>query len=692
MSFNNFPAKFGKYILLDRLNAGGMAEVFRAKVTGVEGFERLLAIKCMLPSMLEDEHFTGMFVDEARLASQVGHANIVQIYELGREQERLYIAMELINGRDLRNILKTAESKGVALPPQFAAYVASKAAEGLDFAHRKAGTDGKPLGLVHRDVSPQNILVSYDGEVKVVDFGIAKASNEARGTQTQVGVLKGKFAYMAPEQVAGNEIDRRADIFALGSVLFEMIAGKRLFRGESDLTVLERVREGVLPDFNAELPPSAARVVPVLNKALALALDDRFAYASEMAEALEPMLIDEQSIFGSKRAAALMRSLFEHEISQLAEDQKRFAEISEQQCVNLGQVVSAKVDDGARMVFESTFKKPQGQADAAGPADGDGDTGVLVFAPQTPIAPTRTTAQIAASATAQQAGAAPPRMTLRSAPEATATHAQAPSVRPVATPAPKKEARPQPQPQAAKGSSAYFAPAEPTPVVPRRSTVQAKRPTGAKAAAPPRVASARSGETQLLPSQGSSLSRVLKRLRLTLALALLIMAGMVMLVSRYTGAPLSAALHTDPTYSLRLPHWLTTATQQLRHNKWVDEWLFGGPPPDLQHMAPSDFTLPEVGAPGEEAAPPQTEPAAKPAAVTQGYVRISVSGAARAQISIDGKDVGAAPLPPVALSIGSHHIKVTRIFPSGLQQTRETRVHITAAHAADDPALINVSF
>ncbi|RYF08106.1 MAG: serine/threonine protein kinase, partial [Deltaproteobacteria bacterium] len=203
-------------MLLDRINAGGMAEVFRAKMTGAEQFERYLAIKCMLPQLLADEHFIGMFIDEAKLASQLSHANIVQIYELGRQHERLYIAMELVQGRDLRHVIRLARARGLALPQGFAAYVISRAAAGLDFAHRKQGVDGRPLQLVHRDVSPQNILVSYDGEVKVVDFGIAKA--EARATETQAGVLKGKFAYMSPEQVRGDDIDRRADIFALGSV------------------------------------------------------------------------------------------------------------------------------------------------------------------------------------------------------------------------------------------------------------------------------------------------------------------------------------------------------------------------------------------------------------------------------------------------------------------------------------------
>lgn len=354
-----FPARFGKYILLDRLNAGGMAEVFRAKVTGVEGFERLVAIKCMLPQLVFDEQFIKMFIDEARLAAQLSHANIVQIYELGRQAERLYIAMELVNGRDVRHILRTAKASETVLPASFAAYVISKAAEGLDFAHRKANVDGTPLNLVHRDVSPQNILVTYDGEVKVVDFGIAKASAEARSTETQAGVLKGKFAYMAPEQVAGEPIDRRADIFALGSVLFEVITGQRLFQGENDLAVLEKVRNAQLPDFKTVLPPDAQGLADILRRALARKPKDRYAYASELAEALEQYLIEDRSIFGTKRASQVMRSLYADEVAELSHKLKAFAEVTISNCVAI--IGDREAPSQPRTVYESAFDGKTGE-------------------------------------------------------------------------------------------------------------------------------------------------------------------------------------------------------------------------------------------------------------------------------------------------------------------------------------------
>jgi serine/threonine protein kinase len=191
-----YPLKFGKYLLLERVNVGGMAEVFKAKTFGVAGFERILAIKRILPSLVEDEEFIRMFIDEARIAVQLNHANIVQIYELGKHGEHYYIAMEYLPSRDLRGILDKMRLGGQLMPIPQAAYAISKVCEGLDYAHRRRDPAGNPMNIIHRDVSPQNILVSYEGEIKIIDFGIAKAAN--RASKTQAGVLKGKFGYMSP--------------------------------------------------------------------------------------------------------------------------------------------------------------------------------------------------------------------------------------------------------------------------------------------------------------------------------------------------------------------------------------------------------------------------------------------------------------------------------------------------------------
>ncbi len=350
MSYTQFPARFGKYILLDRINSGGMAEVFRAKVTGAESFQRLVAIKCMLPQLNEDQQFTTMFIDEAKLAAQLSHANIVQIYELGRINEHLYIAMELVNGRDLRHIIKRATAAQMPVPMGFAAYVIARAAEALDFAHRKTGMDGRPLNLVHRDVSPQNILVSFDGEVKVVDFGIAKA--EVRDTETRAGVLKGKFAYMAPEQVMGSGIDRRADVFALGTVLYETLTGKKLFRGESDFSILEKVRAAEVPSVAAQIAGVPAEIDTILQRALARDLEQRYPWASDLAEDMAPLLIDQRTIFGTKQARQFMAALYTDDIAELDEQLRRYAAINTDDCVETS---TQKKEPKDAEVFESDF-------------------------------------------------------------------------------------------------------------------------------------------------------------------------------------------------------------------------------------------------------------------------------------------------------------------------------------------------
>ena len=218
------PAKFGKYWLLERINVGGMAEVFKAKSYGVEGFEKLIAIKRILPSIAEDEDFITMFIDEAKIAVQLNHANIAQIFDLGKIDESYFIALEFVHGKDLRTIWDRHKRRGLRLPIPMSVYVISRVLEGLDYAHRKKNAGGEELNIVHRDVSPQNVLVAYEGEVKIIDFGIAKAANKA--SKTQAGILKGKFGYMSPEQVRGLPLDRRADIFSAGIILYELLTGE----------------------------------------------------------------------------------------------------------------------------------------------------------------------------------------------------------------------------------------------------------------------------------------------------------------------------------------------------------------------------------------------------------------------------------------------------------------------------------
>ncbi|GAB4299165.1 MAG: hypothetical protein Kow0090_14630 [Myxococcota bacterium] len=319
------PIPFGKYYLLDRVNVGGMAEVFRAKIYGVEDFERLIAIKRILPNIAEDEEFITMFIDEAKIAVQLTHANIAQIYDLGKVDDSYFIALEYVHGKDLRAIWDRLRKKGEFMPSDMAAFIIHKVCEALDYAHRKKDKNGKDLNLVHRDVSPQNILVSYEGEVKVIDFGIAKAARKS--TKTQAGILKGKFGYMSPEQVRGLPIDRRSDIFAIGVVLYELVTGERLFVGASDFSTLEKVRnvEIVPPTtYNKSLPKE---IEDVILKALAKDTEERYQWASEMAMSLQKFILSFEKPYTGQELANFMKTIFAADIARERKKLKAFDEM-----------------------------------------------------------------------------------------------------------------------------------------------------------------------------------------------------------------------------------------------------------------------------------------------------------------------------------------------------------------------------
>lgn len=302
------PIPFGNYLLLDRVNIGGMAEVWRAKSFGANGFERIVAIKRILPNIAEDEEFIMMFIDEAKITVQLRHANIAQIYELDNKVGSYYIAMEYVSGKDMRAVFDRCRKRGEPAPIPLTCHLIEQCCEGLDYAHHAKDKGGRDMGIVHRDVSPQNALISYDGEVKVIDFGIAKAAGKA--TKTQAGILKGKFGYMSPEQIRGLPLDGRSDIFAIGVCLYEMLTGERLFVGDSDFSVLEKVRKvEVLPPshFNRKIPAELERIV---MKSLAKDVDDRYQRASDLAEDLKKFMYSTGNAFSRKDLAAFMRATF----------------------------------------------------------------------------------------------------------------------------------------------------------------------------------------------------------------------------------------------------------------------------------------------------------------------------------------------------------------------------------------------
>lgn len=280
--------EFGNYYLLEKIAVGGMAELFKAKQRGVHNFQKIVAIKRILPHLSDNDEFVTMFIDEAKLAAQLTHPNIVQIFDLGKASGAYYIAMEYVDGRDLRSLLRRVREYQLPFPEQVAAYVAAKVAQALDYAHRKRGMNDKELKLVHRDISPQNILLSGDGAVKLVDFGIAKAATKS--TQTMAGALKGKLLYMSPEQALGQPLDARSDIYSLGLVLFELLTGERCFQADSELGVLEKVRLGRVADVKAFNPLVSDEMVGILNKALTKSVEQRYASARLMDRDLRELL------------------------------------------------------------------------------------------------------------------------------------------------------------------------------------------------------------------------------------------------------------------------------------------------------------------------------------------------------------------------------------------------------------------
>jgi len=308
------PVPFGKYVLLERISVGGMAEVFKAKAFGVEGFEKILAIKRILPSMAEDADFIEMFIDEAKICGQLNHANICQVFELGRVNDSHFIAMEFVWGKDLLQMQNRFRKMRQTMKPEMAAFIAAKLCEGLDYAHKKKDATGKPLGIIHRDISPQNLLVSYEGELKIIDFGIAKAAS--RSSKTQAGVLKGKFGYMSPEQVRGLPLDRRSDIFAIGTILYEMLTADRVFIGDSDFETLEKVRNVDVPPpskVNPKCPPALENII---LKALKKEVEDRYQWAAEMQEDLQAFLMQQDPVFTAKHLSMWMREQFAAEMKR----------------------------------------------------------------------------------------------------------------------------------------------------------------------------------------------------------------------------------------------------------------------------------------------------------------------------------------------------------------------------------------
>jgi serine/threonine protein kinase len=309
---------FGKYELLRKIASGGMGQVFLARERS--SVERLVVLKLILPHLSEDEEFLSMFLEEARLVARLQHPNLVTILDLSEVEGRHCLAMEYVQGDDVRRLDKQARLKGRLLPPGLVLRIISEAAAGLDYAHKARDAQGIPLKLVHRDVSPQNILVGFDGAVKIIDFGVAKAAGS--GHQTATGVLKGKYPYMSPEQASGHHVDARSDQFALGVVMWELLTGKRLFKGESDMMTLRLVKDCQVPppsQINPRLPPGLDSLV---LRALAPTPDKRYPDCAAFRLALEDYIIQLRMAASTAHLSAYLRELYADRIAQEADPLK----------------------------------------------------------------------------------------------------------------------------------------------------------------------------------------------------------------------------------------------------------------------------------------------------------------------------------------------------------------------------------
>ena len=337
LGMDGMPSRFGKYTLIRKLATGGMAELFLAIQKSVAGFEKLLVIKRILPAMNQDRAFIEMLLHEARIAATLSHPNIVQIFDVGQHDGQYFIAMEHVHGEDLRSIVRQMKKKEVLeFPLEHALAIVLGMCAGLSYAHEKHELDGSALNIVHRDISPQNVVVTFTGDVKIVDFGIAKSDTRDQHSreQTKSGKLKGKVPYMSPEQARGESIDARSDVFSTGVMLFELTTGKRLFKGTSEYETLRLICERDYPrpsDIRSDYPPD---LEPIVMKALAKDANDRYQSAREMQSDLENFVRRHQIAVSHIALNQFMQGLFEDKLALQKEallQGKQLADIIEMQ-------------------------------------------------------------------------------------------------------------------------------------------------------------------------------------------------------------------------------------------------------------------------------------------------------------------------------------------------------------------------
>lgn len=352
---------FGKYLLLERLAAGGMAEVYLAKSNGAGGVAKFVAIKRILPQFSENQQFIDMFKEEAKIAVNLSHGNVVSIYEFGVENRQFFLVMELVNGQNLRQVLNHIKKENKDFSIDQIVYIIKQVAAGLDHAHRCLDSStGKPLNITHRDMSPQNIMISFEGEVKVVDFGIAKA--ESQMEHTQVGTIKGKFGYMSPEQAEGHLVDSRTDIFSLGIILWELLGRDRLFAATNEAATLRKIRDCQIPSLRRLNPAIPAELERICNKALSKDLSLRYQSAADIHRDLNRFLNTQYPDFSPQDFSKFMKSSFANMFLEYRKKQVEYAKaqapsLDERTIVTTTQTLTSTQTEGAPIEQEEDSKE-----------------------------------------------------------------------------------------------------------------------------------------------------------------------------------------------------------------------------------------------------------------------------------------------------------------------------------------------
>jgi serine/threonine-protein kinase len=323
-----------RYKIVEKIDAGGMAEIYKAKAITVDGFEKSVAIKRILPNLCTQPKFVNMFLDEARLSMHLNHANIVQVFDVGRAQGTYFIVMELVEGYNLRRVFQRIAEVGSRFPVPVALFVVTEMLKGLAHAHDRRDSGGNLLGIVHRDVSPPNVLISYAGEVKVTDFGLAKAVTQAE--LTDPGIVKGKFSYLSPEALDGRSVDHRADLFSAGVVLWELLANRRLFLGKSEMETVELVQKSEIPSLSLLNPDVPEELDRMIQKSLHRDPRKRYHSSREMVDTLTGYLFSNGLKVTSYDLAEFLRSVFERqEVQAEGVSQERLQMLIQEEILSL---------------------------------------------------------------------------------------------------------------------------------------------------------------------------------------------------------------------------------------------------------------------------------------------------------------------------------------------------------------------